>query len=821
MMSRFSLAATTLLATFACRASHQENLAQGSARRLPTGQVLDPAGVVRRVGQMPLAMLVAPDGRRLVLLLDGWREQGLQVVDREGSVRQTIAQGAAFVGLAFSLDGKTLYASGGNTEAIYRYRWDGDSVRLRDSILVAPRDSGKKATHYPAGIALSRDGTLLYVAENLADSLAVVDLATGQVVQRLPTGAYPYAVVAARDGNVYVSNWGANTVSVFAPATVGRLGLAPGLAVGRHPSAMLLSPRGTRLFVASGSTDRVSVVDVRAGQVITTLQDPPPQGPDEGTTPNALALSPDGTRLFVAEADANAVAVFDLAPQTADLATAGGRDALIGRIPTGWYPTALVLSGDTLFVANGKGTATGPNRDRLQPGAARTRRETGGGGDTSYTLGQIHGALSILPLAMVRATLPDLTQRVARANGWVGDGGRMGDYPSFTHVIYVLKENRTYDQVLGDIKAGDGDTSLVLFGRGVTPNQHALAERFGLFDRFFTNAEVSADGHNWSMAAYATDYTQKTAPINYSSRGGRDYDYEGTNRGKVVDDDVAEPAQGYLWNLAERGGISFRNFGEFTVAERDSTDTTRWRYRGDKPYLAANTDSLYPGWDLAIPDRRRADVWLQALKGWSEAGTMPALQIVYLPQDHTSGATRGAPTPRVMVADNDLALGRVVAALTRSPFWKNTVVFVLEDDAQDGPDHVDSHRSPLLVISAYGRAGAIHRFTNTTDVLRTIEEILGLQSLSQFDQFGRPLRDIWADQPDTTPYVAITPSVNFDERNPAGTRSARMSERLDLATADAADMELFNRVLWLAVKGEHAPYPGTHRLPALELRRSH
>jgi len=813
-----ALSAATLVA---CRPASQQSLGTGAARRLPTGQVLDPAGVTTRVGQMPLAMLAAPDGRRLVLLLDGWREQGIQVVDRAGTVRQTVNQGAAFVGLAFSRDGKTLYASGGNTEAIYRYRWAGDSVALLDSILVAPRPANRKATHYPAGIAVSLDGSQLYVAENLADSLAVVDLAAGRVVQRLPTGLYPYGVVAAGNGNVYVSNWGGNTVSVFASTAVGRLGPAAPIAAGRHPSAMLLNARCTRLFVASGSTDRVAVVDLRAGQVIATLQDPPPSGPDEGTTPNALALSPDGSRLFVAEADANAVAVFDLSAGTADLATASGRDALAGRIPTGWYPTALAVSSDTLYVANGKGAGTGPNRDGPQPGLARVRHEAAGVGDTSYTLGQIRGSLSILPLGAVRAMLTDFTPRVARANGWGGNGGRFGDYPPFTHVIYILKENRTYDQLLGDVASGDGDTSLVLFGRAVTPNHHALAERFGLFDRFFVNAEVSADGHNWSMAAYASDYTQKTAPINYSDRGGRTYDYEGTNRDTIPEDDVAEPAQGYLWDLAARSGITFRNFGEFTVALRDSSDTTQWRYYGTKPYLAANTDTRFPTFDMGIPDQRRADVWLEALKGWVASGTMPAFQIVHLPRDHTAGATRGMATPTVMVADNDLALGRMVAALSRTPFWSNTAVFVMEDDAQNGPDHVDSHRSPLLVISAYSHAGVVHRFANTTDVLRTIEEILGLASLSQFDQFGRPLRDIWTDHPDTTPYSAITPSVNFDARNAAGTHSARLSERLDLATADAADMDLFNRILWMAVKGEQVPYPGSRRMSSLELRRAH
>ena len=800
-----------LIAAAACRpAAPNQDLAGRGPHRLPTGRWLDPAGVSSPLGQMPLGMLASPGGRRLVLLLGGWREHGLQVVDREGRVTETLSQAAAFVGLAFSRGGDALYASGGNTDVVYRYRWTDDRATLADSIVLAPRAPRADGSHYPAGLALSADGRALYVAENLADSLAVVDVATGKVVQRLATGRYPYGVAVGADGAVFVSNWGASTLSVFVPGEDGRLEPAPAIAAGRHPSALVMNGRGTRLFIASGSTDRVTVVDARARRVVATLLDPPPAGPDEGTTPNALALSADGTRLFAAEADANAIAVFDLSAATADETGARGGDGLAGRIPVGWYPTSLVVLGDTLLVANGKGSGTGPNPDGPQPGRAHP--------DTSYTLGQIRGSLSIVPLARAAGmTLAALTTRVEQANGWdsVHAGGR--PYPPFAHVIYVLKENRTYDQVLGDLPQADGDMSLVLFGRAVTPNQHALAERFGIFDRFFTNAEVSADGHNWSMAAYATDYTQKTTPANYDG-GGRTYDYEGENRNLIPDDDVAEPAMGYLWDLVQRAHIEFTNFGEFTVARPGPGGTQV--YRAVKPFLAAHTDSTYPGWDLAIRDQHRVGIWLTAFQRWVDAGRMPAFQIIYLPQDHTSGGQAGAPTPRAMVADNDLALGRIVDALSHSPFWSSTVMFVMEDDAQNGPDHVDSHRSPLLVVSAWTRGGVLHRFTNTTDVLRTMEEILKLDALSQFDHYGHPLRDVWRETPDTAPFTALPPGVPLDEVNPARGQAARDSRRLDLATVDAADMDLFNRVLWMAVKGETAVYPGTHRMSTLEARRS-
>ncbi|MEN3336959.1 MAG: hypothetical protein V7647_635, partial [Acidobacteriota bacterium] len=581
----------------------------------------------------------------------------------------------------------------------------------------------------------------------------------------------------------------------------------------------LLNNRSNRLFVASATTDRVLSVDLLRRRVVGELLDPPPEGPGEGSTPNALALSPDGHRLFVAEGDANAVAVFDLAPSSSGIATSTGDDRLVGRIPSGWYPTAVLVRGDTLLVASGKGRGTLANPDGPQPGTARDR---GRAAKVNTTFSQLSGSLMIAPFAGAdAATLRRYSDRVARANGWTEPRAAARRYPPFEHVIYVIKENRTYDQILGDLDGADGDTSLVLFGRRVTPNHHALAERFGTFDRFFVSAEVSADGHNWSTAAYTTDYLQKTVQPNYSSRG-RSYDYEGAMWGKrtvVLDDDPNEPARGYLWNLAQQKGITFRNYGEFVVSDStDWDDVLPAGYRGDKPFLASHTNPTFPGFNLAIPDQRRADVWIAELAEFSRRGVMPALEIVRLPNDHTSGASAGKPTPRAHMADNDLALGRIIEALSRSPFWKNTVVFVLEDDAQDGPDHVDSHRSPLFVISPYTRAGAVHRFTNTTDVLRTMEEILGLDALSQFDHYGRPLRDIWSDAPDLRPWTALVPDVSLAEKNPADTRGARQSSQLDLRIEDVADEALFNRILWEAVK-PGMPYPGTRRGATLEAVR--
>jgi YVTN family beta-propeller protein len=767
---------------------------QAAARlRLPTGVHLDPAGPSFAVGNMPLAILPAPGAAgRFVLLLSGWREQGLQVIDTgegagQGKVLQTLPQPGAFLGLAFSPDGKTLYTSGGDDDAVWRYDWKDGAATFRDRLELAPKEKDKGGTRFPAGLALSPDGSRLYVAENLAGTLAVLDAENGRVLQRLPVGHFPYGVAVAADGTVWASAWAEDTVAVFAPDSAGVLKEAGRVEVGRHPSALLLNPAGTRLFVASASTDRVAVVDTRARRVIATLQDPPPSGPAEGSTPNALALSPDGRSLFVAEADANAVAVFDLAS-----------NRLAGRIPVEWYPAALAMSGSSLAVVNGKGRGTGPNPTGPQPDKKMEPTST------SYTLGQLNGTITVLPAAWKDAELAALTRRVERANGWdVRRPARR--YPPFEHVIYILKENRTYDQVFGDMPQGDGDPSLVFFPREVSPNHHALAERFGLFDRFFVNAEVSNQGHPWSTSGYVTDFLEKTTPSDYSDR--RDEGEEGAG-------EADEPAGGWLWGIAREKGISFRNYGETMEKAKGPDGGVVWKTKREG--LAAVSHPAYPGWDLTLSDQLRADLWIADLQAAEKSGTMPALQLLWLPNDHTSGTRAGLPTPRAYMADNDYALARILAALSKSRFWKSTVVFVLEDDSQAGADHVDSHRSVLLVASPYNRPGLVHRFVNTTDVLATIEEILGLRSFSHFDHFGRTLADVFAAEPDLRPYEALPLAVPWTEVNPKAAGAASAS--LNLSIPDSGQDDLFNRVLWRAIKGER-PYPSERQMPLLELER--
>jgi len=721
------------------------------AQQLPTGVRLDPAGRAIDVGNLPLSMVVAPDGKHAIVLLSGYKTNGLQVVDLEsGKITQSVEKPSMFIGLAFAPDGSALYASGGNDDVIYRYPWR-DGQLIDEEMIPLKSDAGLR---YPAGIAFSRDGAQLYVAENVGDDLAVIDIETGKVVQRLATEHYPYAITVAPDGEVWVSAWGGESVSAFRSKD-GRLASDGRLRVGRHPSALLL--HGNKLYVALASVDRVAIVDTKSRRVTGSFDDRSP-GANEGSTPNALALSHDGKQLFVAEADNNAVAIFDTATRK-----------LAGRIPVDWYPAALHASRDRLLVLSAKGHGTVPNPHGKTP--LTTKQET------DYTLKLING--TIRTIALPAANLAALSRRVAVANRW-NAAPKPSAYPPLKHVVYIIKENRTYDQIFGDMPQADGDPSLLFFGRDSSPNHHALAERFGLFDRFFTNAEVSAQGHLWSTAAYVTDYTEKVVHPIYADK-----------RPDVDEHDADEPAEGFLWSRAIEKGISLRIYGEW--AEPDANKKT---FHSTKREANPDTNPNYPPFDMTISDQRRADVWLAELQEFVRRGTMPQLEIIHLPSDHTSGTKAGRPTPRAYMADNDLALGRMIEALSQTPFWRDTVVFVVEDDAQDGPDHVDSHRSVCLVISPWSRGGVQHQFINTSDVIGAIDRILGLRPMSQYDLRAHPLDGVFAAKPDLTPYHAITPSVPLDETNPDKTKAAELSSNVDFDHVDSVDDALFNRILW-------------------------
>jgi YVTN family beta-propeller protein len=755
---------------------------------LANGWRLTPAGTAMRVGTLPLNLAVTPDGRVLALL-SGYAGNGVAVLDpARGVVTDSVPLSAAWLGLATGKDG-SVFASGGTTNRVWRLRESGGRWQRADSAVLA--DSG--AAVFAAGLALSPDGRWLAVVGNLADSVYLLDAATLRLAAAAATGSHPYTAVFTPDGHtLVVSNWGASTLSCFT-AREGTLEPAGRLSVAPRPSALAVSADGRTLYVAHAAADVVSVVDLAGGggrgRVEATIAlGLTPRAP-HGSGPNALALSPDGHTLYVANADNNDVAVVDLAHE--------GGPRVMGLIPTGWYPTAVALSADgrTLYVANGKGDRSSPNpRGPTTPGFRRDQ----------YIAALQTGSVSIVPVPDA-ATLRRYTRQVA-ANSPYRDAllvrtpwpagspiPRAGGQRSpIRHVVYVIRENRTYDQVLGDDGRGNGDPALTIFGDSVTPNAHALARRFVLFDNFYVDGDVSADGHLWTDAAYASDYNEKTWPANYSRR--RPYDF---NAGLPAND----PLAGYLWDAARRAGLTVRNYGEMT--EWDSVEA---RATPTDPALAGITDPRYSGFVLSIPDSVRADEFIRELGEFERSGGLPHLLIVWLPRDHTEGLRAGHPTPRAMVAENDRALGRMVEALSHSRFWKEMAVFVLEDDAQNGPDHVDAHRSPLLVLGPFVRRGLVDStFYTTASVLRTIELILGLGPMSQYDAGAMPLYPAFMTRPDTSGYAALPARWPVGELNPMG-RRARVDPRV-FSGPDLADETALNAEIWASVRKSPMPSP--------------
>jgi len=738
----------------------------GGTTLLPSGWRIQPAGRQVSVGTLPLNLVVTGTG--LVFVTNnGYGDNGVMRVDPvSGTAAWTLKVRAAWLGLARSgvRGADTVWASGGGRNRLYRLvsarlgaTWTADSVVLGDTTTKV----------FVGGLAIVPGRSLVAAVGNLSDSVYLIEATTLERRGAIAVGHRPYTAVADST-HLYVSNWGDSTVSVI--DLTARPPVRPSaLFVGPHPSA--LAVRGRDLFVALAGSNGVARVDLASGRVteqLTVALDP--RAP-VGSDPNALALSPDGRTLYVAMAGNNAVAVVRVGSRAMRVA---------GLIPAGWYPTAVATSPDgrTLYVANGKGGGSGANPDG------------------TYIGNVITGSVSIVPVPD-SATLARYTTQVyalspysnARLRGAVRPSAR----PPVRHVVYVIRENRTYDQVFGDVGAGNGDPTLAIFNDSVTPNAHAIARRWVLFDNFYVDGEVSADGHEWSTRAFANDYNEKTWPQVYSDR--RDWDL-------TSGEDLANRAESYLWDAAKRKGLWVVNFGEMTT---DEADTIRTNIAGLKGITAAR----YPGFVMSIPDTVRARLFADSVASWERQGRFPDLVILYLPRDHTVGLRANEATPRAMVADNDLALGRVVERLSRSSFWSSLALFAIEDDAQNGPDHVDAHRSVLLVASPYARRGAVDStFYTTSSVLRTIGALLGLPPLSQYDAGATPLWAAFAARPDVTPFAALPNRWPLDERNPHAFRS-RVPSR-DLAHPDRADEEELNAEIWASVRPrERSPAPRT------------
>ena len=735
---------------------------------LPSGWRIRPAGRVVPIGTLPLNLVTLSDGS-VIVTNDGYGENSLMRIDPvRAHVVWQVTLPAAWLGLARTgRDWRdTVWASGGATNRVYRFAWQGGASWIRDSVALA--DSGAKL--YTAGLALLQRQGLVAVVGNLSDSVYFIDAATLERRGAVAVGHRPYTAVA-NGSTLYVSNWGDSTLSVI------DLSVSPPVSrsavfVGPHPSALAL--RGSDLLVALAGANGVARVDLATGQVREQLTVALAPHAPPGSDPNALALSPDGRTLYVAMAGSNAVAVVRLG-------ATGMRVA--GLIPAGWYPSAVAASADgrTLYVANGKGNGSGANPDGR------------------YIGNVITGSLSIIPVpdsAGLRRYTSQVHALSPFSNARLGPTVRPSDRPpELKHVVYFIRENRTYDQVLGDVARGNGDARLAIFDNAVTPNAHAIAARWVLFDNFYVNGEVSADGHEWTDRGYASDYNEKTWPQIYSNR--REWDL-------TSGEDLANPGGTYLWDAAQRNRLWVVNFGEMTESDDDSTRTRTGRTNipGLKDITAAN----YPGFVLAIADTTRARLFADSVASWDRQNRFPDLVILWLPRDHTLGRQASRPTPRAMVADNDLALGLIVERLSESPAWPSLAVFVLEDDAQNGPDHVDAHRSVLLVASPYARQNAVDStFYTTASVLRTIEGILGLPPLSQYDAGATPLWNAFTRRPDSTPFVHLPNTWPLHELNPSAFRS-RIPAR-DLAEADEADEMELNREIWESAHPGSAPPP--------------
>jgi YVTN family beta-propeller protein len=754
----------------------------GGSAVTTVGWRVHPAGRQVTVGGRPLGLGLSPDGHTLLVSDGGKATQNLSVVDTSGGVRQRFpypSPHALFVGVAWRRDGSVAYASGGGEDVVHVYGAQGAGLVERAAISLS--GGSPSSTRFPAGLAVSADGTVLGVAENLADSLRIVPLDGGPATE-VAVGHRPYDVVLAADGRTaWVTNWGGDSVSVVDVAG-GRVRAT--VAVGTHPSAMTLNPRGHELYVADSDSDTVSVIDTARDRRIRTISLAPYPDAPVGSSPNGLAVAPDGDTLYVANAGNNDVAVVRLAPGRGQ-----GQDHVAGLIPTAWYPTALAVAADgrTLFVANGKGLGAGPNPRGPDP-------EKSGRDPDQSVASMMQGTLSVIPVPD-DATLRRYTAQVRADNGF--DRRLVGGRPvaPIRHVIYVIKENRTYDQVMGSLGKGNGDPSLDLFGEESAPNQRALARQFVTLDNFYADAEVSADGWNWSMAGSANTYVQKTWPANYSQRN-RSYDFEG---GEPATAPGRRPDRSYLWDALDAAGIRYRNYGVWTHGTPTQVATTA-------PGLAAHTDTAYPAFVLDITDQTRIDEWLREFRRYEAHGDLPTFEFVRLPNDHTAGTKPGSPTPRAMVADNDLALGRLVEAVSHSRFWPTSAVFVVEDDAQDGPDHVDAHRTVAQVISPYTQTGRVDStFYSTVSMLHTMERILGLAPLSQFDGAAPPMTASFADRPNLAPYTVRVPSQRLDERNTWASPMAAESDVMDFSVEDAAPDDQLDEAIWRSAKAAPSP----------------
>jgi YVTN family beta-propeller protein len=729
----------------------------------------------------------------------GWHAKGLDLVDLEhGTHLQNVRLDETWLGVEFIDGGRTLAVAAGHSNRVLLFPMAGDRAGAADTIVVGPRWSaggqypqGKKIDYGPGaiwvtGMSADEPKQRLHVVSRLDSMLNVLDTGERRVVKKVPLGAVPYTCLVSRDGRrVYVSLWSDAKLAVVDAVT---LAVTQRIAVGDHPTDLAESADG-RVFVANANENTVSVVDLAGGRVSELLRTSRDIREPAGDTPNGLALDDQDHRLYVANAGANHVAVFDVAKR--------GKSRAVGFIPVGWYPSAARLrpGGHTLVVANAKGAGSAPSK--------------GGEADTGSYCNYINyspqsrGTLSVIPRPD-EPTLERLTRQVIANSPRLQPRPALARRLPITHVFYVIKENRSYDQVFGDMPQGLGDSSLCIFGEQVTPNHHALAREFVLLDNTYCDSDGSADGHNWGMGAFANDYVMK------GQANAKIYDYEGGNT-------LAYPNAGYIWDVCRKFGITYRSYGEFVFNGETPQDTVK----AGVPALEGHTAPRFRGYDMRYRDLDRYQAWLEEFDRYDRDGGLPQLSIIRLPNNHTEGTCKDRPTPRAHVAENDLALGKLVERISHSRYWKGALVLVIEDDAANGLDHVDGHRTVALAAGPYVKRRAVDsRLYTSCSILKCIEDVFGLPPMSQFDARADGMSGIFRTTPDFTPYRHRPARIDLAEVNLAGAFGQAESEAMNFAVADVVPYDILNKVLWVSVRGTEAPQPPLVRSGfALGMRR--
>jgi YVTN family beta-propeller protein len=769
---------------------------------LPNGWSLTPVGKSLQLGDLPLNIAISSSKKFIAVTNNGQSTQSIQLIDTRTDKRlDSIDIPKSWLGLKFSADEKFLYASGGNDNRILKYAIVNNRLFLKDSIKLGDKWPVKIS---PAGIDIDNVQQKMYVVTKENNCLYTIDLKTKKVTDSLNLGAEAYTCLLSPDKKaLYISLWGGDKILVYNTA---QKKMIASVMVGDNPNDICLSKNGTYLYVCNANDNSVSVINIKQRKVLETLNTALYPNAPTGSTTNSVTLSEDEKTLYIANADNNCLAVFDV--------TTKGKSLSKGFIPVGWYPTCVRTIGNKIYVANGKGFTSMANPYGPNP-INDNEKISYHKGDPEQTVqyigGLFRGTLSIFNTPTA-AQLSDYSELVYKNTPYSketetvsqGETGnpipmRIGDSSPIKYVFYIIKENRTYDQVLGDIPEGNGDTSLVLFGEKVTPNLHALAKEFVLLDNFYVNAEVSADGHNWSMGGYATDYLEKTWPTGYGGRGGT-YDGEG-NRA------IANNKGGFIWDHCARAGVSYRTYGEFADD-----------YKPNIPILKDHYCTYYTSWDQTVRDTTRVNQWKRDFDSLLAVNAMPQMNTLRIINDHTEGLSKGRPTPFAHCADNDLAVGMLIDYLSKSPIWKQSVVFVLEDDAQDGPDHVDAHRSPAYIAGGFVKRHFVdHTMYSTTSMLRTMELILGIPPMSQYDAAAMPMWRCFSKTADLTGFNAKPLQWNINEKNTVSNAWQRKSETFDFSKEDRIPDNEFSEVIWKAVKGENAVMPAPRRAAFVKL----